>query len=58
MPKCFFRFVKEKNSNSDEIDIPIYENLFREHFICSLGFKFSGQIEKVILKGIALCLDQ
>ena len=59
MPKCFFRFIKEKNRNTgDEIDIPIYENLFREHFICSLGFRFNGQIEKVILKGIALCLDQ
>jgi dynein heavy chain 2 len=58
MPKCIFRFVKGKQKLEDEIDIPLYENLFREHFICTLGLKFSGQIEKIILKGIALCLDQ
>jgi dynein heavy chain 2 len=58
MPKCIFRFVKGKTNANDEIDIPMYENLFREHFICSLGLKFTGQIEKIILKGIALCLDQ
>ena len=58
MPKCIFRFTKGKNNTEDEIDIPLYENIFREHFICSLGFKFNGQIEKIILKGIALCLDQ
>ena len=58
MPKCIFRFTKGKSNNEDETDIPLYENLFREHFICSLGLKFSGQIERIILKGIALCLDQ
>ena len=58
MPKCIFRFVKGKQNNSDEINIPLYENLFREHFICQLGLKFQGDIEKIILKGIALCLDQ
>jgi dynein heavy chain 2 len=58
MPKCIFRFVKGKPKNENEIDIPLYENLFREHFICTLGLKFTGDIEKIILKGIALCLDQ
>ena len=58
MPKCVFRFIKDKKNSEDEIDIPLYENLFREHFICSLGLKFNGRIEKIILKGIALCLDQ
>ena len=58
MPKCIFRFVKGKQKNEDEINIPLYENLFREHFICQLGLKFQGDIEKIILKGIALCLDQ
>ena len=58
MPKCIFRFVKGKPKNENEIDIPLYENLFREHFICTLGLKFTGKIEKIILKGIALCLDQ
>jgi hypothetical protein len=58
MPKCIFRFVKGKQKNADEINIPLYENLFREHFICQLGLKFQGDIEKIILKGIALCLDQ
>ena len=58
MPKCIFRFIKGKTKAENEIDIPMYENLFREHFICSLGLKFTGQIEKIILKGIALCLDQ
>ena len=46
MPKCIFRFVKGKTNANDEIDIPMYENLFREHFSCSLGLKFTGQIEK------------
>ena len=58
MPKCIFRFIKGNNKNENEIDIPMYENIFREHFICSLGLKFTGKIEKIILKGIALCLDQ
>ena len=58
MPKCIFRFVKGKQKSNDEIEIPLYENLFREHFICQLGLKFKGDIEKIILKGIALCLDQ
>ena len=50
--------MKGKQKNADEINIPLYENLFREHFICQLGLKFQGDIEKIILKGIALCLDQ
>ena len=58
MPKCIFRFVKGKQKSNDEIEIPLYENLFREHLICQLGLKFKGDIEKIILKGIALCLDQ
>ena len=58
MPICQFKFVKGKVQNKDEIGIPLYENLFREHFICSLVLKFEGNLDTVILKGIALCLDQ
>ena len=57
MPLCLFRFVKGKVKKKDEIGIPLYENLFREHFICSLELKFQGNLDTVILKGIALCLD-
>jgi len=58
MPICFFKFVKNRNKNKNEIEIPLYENLFREHFICQLGLQFSGNLQATILKGIALCLDQ
>ena len=57
MPLCHFKFSKGKVQQKDEIGIPLYENLFREHFICSLGLKFQGDLDTVILKGIALCLD-
>jgi dynein heavy chain 2 len=58
MPICYFKFVKNKVKNKNEIEIPLYENLFREHFICQLGLQFSGNLQSTILKGIALCLDQ
>ena len=58
MPICFLKFVKNRNKNKNEIEIPLYENLFREHFICQLGLQFSGNLQATILKGIALCLDQ
>ena len=57
MPICNLRWVKEKQKSGKEIDIPLYENLFREHFICKLGLKYHGNLNDVILKGIALCLD-
>ena len=57
MPICNLKWIKGKKTNSNEIDIPLYENLFREHFICKLGLKYKGKLEDVILKGIALCLD-
>ena len=57
MPICNLKWIKGKKTNSNEIDIPLYENLFREHFICKLGLKYQGKLEDVILKGIALCLD-
>ena len=58
MPKCIFRFVKGKENDENEINIPLYENIFREHYICQIGLKFSGDVNTIILKGIALCLDQ
>ena len=49
--------IHRLHKGTNEICIPLYENLFREHFICSLGLKFQGDLDTVILKGIALCLD-
>ena len=38
-------------------DVPVYENLFREKFVCRLKIKTSGKPEDQILKGVAICLD-
>ena len=58
MPTCYLKWGKgDKGNKGKVIDIPLYENLFREHFICKLGLQYQGELERVILKGIALCLD-
>ena len=60
MPKCVLKFVEEKliKKKDNDIDIPVYDNLFRDHFICSLRIPFNGDLENGILKGIAICLEQ
>jgi dynein heavy chain 2 len=52
-------FWKKLNSeqNSGTMDIPVYENIFREHFICKFKIPISGKLDDTILKGIAICLD-
>jgi dynein heavy chain 2 len=62
LPVLNFYFVKTNSGDSGTnstttLEIPVYENIFREVYICKLKFGISGDIEETILKGIAICLD-
>jgi hypothetical protein len=48
---------KKVKTDTDSLDIPVYENIFREHFICKLNLAISGNKDDTILKGIAICID-
>jgi hypothetical protein len=48
---------KKVKIDSNSLDIPVYENIFREHFICKLSLVISGDKDETILKGIAICID-
>ena len=58
LPITNLYFISNKNRNdTNTIEVPVYENIFREHYICKLKFSIAGELDDTILKGIAICLD-
>ena len=58
LPSVYFYFYDSSVEKKKEtIEIPIYDTIFRERFICKLDFEYKGDKSDLILQGIAICLD-
>lgn len=60
LPTMNLYWMEQKDINTEDtssIDIPVYENIFREHFICKLRILLPGNTDDTIWMGIAIFLD-